>query len=85
MKTDKIIYPLVVVNDRYMGTYSGGEWVALNCYPEDVPEAIFGDDSECFDFWMRWNERKGRSVIPIAVGNTCEEAIEKLREFIAQH
>lgn len=41
------IYPLTVVNDRYNGTYSGGEYTAWARYPEDIPEAVFGDDISC--------------------------------------
>lgn len=41
------VYPLTICNDRYIGTYSGGEWTAWNCDPDDVPVDICLDDVTC--------------------------------------
>lgn len=45
------IYPLTICKDRYTGTYSGGEWTAWNCDPDDVPVDICLDDVACAEFW----------------------------------
>jgi len=69
-----IIYPLVVINDRYNGVYSGAEWTAWEDYPDAIPDAIFGDDDSCLDFWLEANKSN------IGLGNTPEEAIADLRQ-----
>jgi hypothetical protein len=84
MKTMRVIddYPIAVIQDRYHGVYSGGEWLAISCADhlengayrivrclEDGPH---GDDVEATSFWANppsW----------IASGKTPEEAIRKLR------
>ena len=66
------IYPLTVFKDRYTGTYSGGEYVAFNLDPYEVPREVQGEDTECFIFWSR-------NTIPVGVGNTIDEAISKLK------
>ena len=71
---DYIIYPLVVINDRYGGAYSGAEWTAWEDYPDAIPDAIFGDDDSCFEFWLKANKSN------IGLGNTPEEAIADLRQ-----
>lgn len=67
------IYPLTVVNDRYNGTYSGGEYTAWACYPEGIPEAVFGDDTSCWDYFRITRDIYGR-------GNTPNEAIIDLEK-----
>ena len=45
------IYPLTVVADRYMGTYSGGKFTAWRLHPSEIPSEIYWDDISCCDFW----------------------------------
>jgi hypothetical protein len=45
------LYPVTIVRTRYGGVYEGGEWAAFFCEPQTVPEAAFGDDVECADWW----------------------------------
>lgn len=74
------IYPLTIVKDRYMGTYSGGAYTAWNCDADMVPTEIFDGDSECLWFW--WNIRDGdrASWIPqFGIGGTIEDAISDLQ------
>jgi len=73
---EDIIYPLVIVKDRYNGTYSGGVYTAWNKYPWEIPRAIFLDDNTCADFWYCTRE-------PVGFGETPEEAIEDLRKVLA--
>ena len=73
-------YPMTIVEDRYTGAYSGGLYTAWNNFPWEVPEAIFGDDSSCFDFWRL--VRKNKSIYLFGVGQTPEEAAKNLREKI---
>lgn len=71
---DYLIYPLVVVNDRYNGVYSGAEWTAWEDYPYAIPDDIFGDDDSCCEFWLKANRNN------IGFGNTPDEAIADLRQ-----
>ena len=71
MTIQESIYPLVIVADRYAGTYSGGKFTAWNLEPSEIPEAIFADDVDCWDFWYT-------NKISCGVGNTIEEAIGNL-------
>lgn len=52
------IYPLTITKDRYMGTYSGGEWTAWNCDADDVPAEIACDDVTCCEFWSMTRDAK---------------------------
>lgn len=75
------LYPVAVVQDRYQGTYSNGEWLAI-CRAgrnEDGMSRISwllefgpsGDDIEAADFWA--------SPPPwIAVGPTPDQAVANL-------
>lgn len=64
------IYPLVVVLDRYNGTYSGGKWTAWNL--SYVPWKIDADDTECADFFAK-------NMIVYGRGETPQEAIDDLK------
>ena len=80
------IYPLTIVADRYRGVYSGGEYLAFNMLPNNIPAAIWGDDNACASFWSAW--KNGHSLeqvlidylnMGVGVGDTIEDAIEDLR------
>lgn len=75
-------FPVVIVQDRYGGVYSGGKWLAIaeatrmengayrvvRCL-EDGP---YGEDTDAMVFWSdppSW----------VASGNTPEEAVAKLQ------
>ena len=67
------IYPLVIVKDRYNGTYSGGKWTAWNL--GYVPSKVDSDDSDCCEFFSAVGITYGR-------GETPQEAIDDLNHFI---
>ena len=68
-----MIYPLIIVLDRYSGAYSGGEYTAFNLeYP---PKEIYSSDVECMEFWDTTDLKVGK-------GNTPEEAINNLKEVL---
>ena len=80
------IYPLTIVADRYRGVYSGGEYLAFNMRPNDIPTEVWGDDDTCLSFWSAW--KNGNSLeqvlinyldMGVGVGDTIEDAIEDLR------
>lgn len=73
----KDLYPITVIEDRYSGTYSGGNWVAFNLEPWDVPEAALGDDVSCFNYFERSGDIFG-------VGSTLEEAVRKLYQIVRE-
>jgi hypothetical protein len=82
---DPWIYPIVVVEDRYNGAYSGGEWLAIaagdkwceRC--EDVHSRVacvmddgpHGGDIEAMVFW-------DKPPAWIAVGNSPDDAVNTL-------
>ena len=57
------VYPITIVYDRYGGSYSGAEWVAYECDPEEVPEEVNGNDTVCSRFWET-------TTIVVGLGNT---------------
>ena len=65
------IYPLTIINDRYTGTYSGGEFTAWNMDYHEIPIAPDDDDVTCATFWAR-------NKIPVGRGKTPEEAVRDL-------
>ena len=68
------IYPLVIVCDRYNGTYSGGKYTAWNHCLDEIPQEIEGDDVECMGFW--WGEASEKYTV--GKGSTIAEAVEDL-------
>jgi len=67
-KPDHYLYPIKVVQSRYGGVYEGGAWVSFPNCDHEPPEAAFGDDDECADYWA---SRRSRFV---GRGSTPDEA-----------
>lgn len=67
--------PCVIVNDRYGGSYSGGEWVAYPLLAE--PEGPSGQDHEATAFWDAYATAP---TYPIGVGESPDRALSDLRE-----
>ena len=64
---------VVLVNDRYHGTYSGANWTA---WISDCPDEINDDDVTCSTFWYY------RETIPKhGRGATPEEALADLGRY----
>lgn len=66
-------YPCAIVNDRYTGTYSGGEWVAFPL--EAAPDGCAADDGDTVEFWSGY---VARPEYPVGLGNTPAEALADL-------
>ena len=76
------LYPVAIVQDRYGGVYSGGEWLAIaesdaTCHDSNRVTSVLehgphGEDGEAADFWAAPPEW-------IASGRTPTEAIANLR------
>jgi hypothetical protein len=77
-------YPIAIIQDRYAGVYSSGQWLAIACATDtfndrsrvdvclESDEGPSGSDVEAGIFWLdppSW----------IAVGNTPEQALANLR------
>lgn len=51
------LYPIMVVQSRYGGTYEGGEWHAISnadaawSWSDAYAEYMFGGDEEAIEFW----------------------------------
>lgn len=63
------MYPIIVIQDRYSGVYSGGKYTAWNTF--DIPEEIDESDPICAEFWYTYIGTVGK-------GDTPEEAIKDL-------
>ena len=68
------IYPLTIVKDRYMGSYSGGKYTAWNLDSAEVPIDIGADDVSCFSFWR--TDEADKYII--GKGDTVSEALADL-------
>lgn len=52
IKLSKLEFSSVtIIKDRYMGGYSGGEWLAFALPKEKVPDEPSSDDVSCMNFW----------------------------------
>lgn len=75
--SDRIdLFPVVVIEDRYIGTYSGGAWIAVanatrSGRLDSVLDGAFGDDCAASD----WGCDKPEWC---AVGSTPDEAVQAL-------
>lgn len=70
---DIALWPIAIVQDRYMGTYTGGDWVAIPRadLAGDFDETVWGDDMEC----MSWAEDNKKIV---GIGSTPDAALDNL-------
>ncbi|MCJ0868111.1 hypothetical protein [Streptomyces sp. AP-93] len=58
---------VTVIEARYGGTYEGGRWVAFPVPPDRVPDAAFGDDNTCQEFYIK-------PPFPVGAGDSPEAA-----------
>lgn len=74
------LYPIIVVQSRYGGTYEGGSWHALPnadaawTWSEGYAEYMFGGDQEAMIFW------KSPDAAKVGRGNTPNAAVLDLLE-----
>lgn len=72
------MFPVVIVEDRYQGTYTGYKWLAFPnfdsyySYERDLVEGVWGDDVSAAD----WAFKKSGSYWG---GDTPEEALKALQ------
>lgn len=73
---ETVLWPIAILQDRYRGTYTGGDWIAIPQadLAEDFEATVWGDDLECMD----WAERYIRENKRVGVGNTPDEALADL-------
>lgn len=70
------LWPVTILMDRYQGTYSGGEWLAFNCTPDQVPEDAQGQDVPCAEFFgMPDSRRVGRGRSPSLAFEDLQERL----------
>jgi hypothetical protein len=73
------VFPIVIVEDRYQGVYSGHRWLAFPdfqsyySYHEDLEKGVWGDDVSAAE----WAHRRENDYWG---GATPDEALEALRE-----
>jgi hypothetical protein len=73
MITEDNLDGLIIISDRYGGTYSGGKYIAWECNIEELPKDQEGDDCTCMNFW---HEYTGSPLC--GKGRTVQEAIDDL-------
>jgi hypothetical protein len=71
-------YPTTIVRDRYSGLFSGGKYVAFPSSFDELDPAIGGDDGDCAAYWAEADQS------PYGVGETPQEAVQHLKEKLAQ-
>ena len=64
---------LTILEDRYCGTYSGGEYTAWPCDSEDIPSGPSDSDVPCAEFWSDADEH-----FTIGRGKTRNAAVADL-------
>lgn len=80
MKERLDLYPVVVLQDRYGGVYSGGDWIAiaegdLGRRFTEVLDGAHGEDCDAMEFWESPPEF-------VAVGDTPDAAVANLHAKI---
>jgi len=71
-----LLWPIVIVQDRYQGIYTGGKWVAIpqaDLAPS-FETTVWGDDCECME-WVADNIENQKTV---GVGGSPQEAYDDL-------
>ena len=69
-------WPTTICRDRYGGVYSGGEWLAWPLRPQHIPAEVSSEDGPCRDWWL---EQAQEEKVPVGVGSSPTEALERLR------
>ncbi len=69
------IYPLIIIRDRYTGTYSRGKYTAWNIVLEEIPMEIEAEDAICRNFWY---EQEDSPTYTVGKGDTVSEALADL-------
>ena len=71
------LYPIYIIQDRYGGSYSDGEWIAISeAYNnlEEVENGTHGNDVTARSYGYDIKNKKY-----VAVGNTPDEALRNLQ------
>ena len=79
---DAVKYPVTIVKDRYAGVNSGGVWLAFPCFPEGIPEEVFGEDFENCEFWESNKEPVGKGRWPNDALDDLEYLMKELKKKI---
>jgi hypothetical protein len=74
------LWPILIVQDRYQGVYTGGRWVAIPWADRcDLESTVWSDDVSCADWAYRNVVRRKR----VGVGDTPEAALADLYALAA--
>jgi hypothetical protein len=87
LSDDKNLFPIVILQDRYGGSYSKGAWLAIACADEPeltTPAGILNRAEFClsagpFDGDIEAREFWDKPPPWIAVGNTPDGALANLK------
>jgi hypothetical protein len=76
-KQEQMLWPIIIVQDRYRGVYTGGRWVAIgqaDYVLDSLDDTVWGDDASC----MEWAYRNIDQLKQVGIGGTPDEALEDL-------
>jgi len=86
MEEQRIPYPFTLIMDRYGGTYSGGNFLAINQFYDEIDTSIGGCDSEEMIFWKEFKQGEPIGFLGdkmyIGKGITPQKAIEDLLKLL---
>lgn len=76
-----IPYPVTIIQDRYSGSYSDGQYLAFNLYPGAIPDEVGGGDMIEMEFWAEGGRHEdyliGKGETPNLALMDLLEKIEK--------
>lgn len=86
MENKETLYPLTIIADRYLGTYSKGSFIAWNLDFYNIPKDIDAGDITCGMFWNNIKNElevlsyKHKYKVQVGLGSDPEEAINDLMQ-----
>ena len=70
------LYPIVIMQSRYGGTYEGGKWIAIGNFSSiqdaGLSDYVSGDDGDAVDFWSSDRNPNGKSRKSITFKGVAE-------------
>ena len=88
MEEQRIPYPFTLIMDRYGGTYSGGKFLAMNQFYDEIDTSIGGSDPDEMIFWIEFKQGEPIGFLGdkmyIGKGDTPQDAIKDLLKYFNQ-
>lgn len=72
-KRSNPLRPITIISSRYRGVYEGAKFLAFNLNFFEIPDAVYGDDISCCDWFCEESVN-----YQIGKGSTPDEAYNDL-------